>query len=320
MTVMESPEHEEQAVREYVTEQLGFDDLGDVTHVEKVASHPVMGVAHDVWDVHTRAEGRWWVVTSPMNLYTQDDFKSVDVVVTFHVGLAVRVAAVREPNARSQELEWLRESRRRWEQAAEDLDQAKEVEEFQAVGMRLRETLLTFVAELASDEFVPHGENPPKRADFTRWSELIAGGIARGERLKHLRSYLKSLAVESWQYINWLTHARGATVVDGGLAVSMVDHLLSTFGTVLLRAELGEPAKCPACGSHRIAHDQRQAYVEQGLYVVLCGSCDWREERPLALEVNTTEDYGPPPRPEGECTPSSDIKTMMRLDDVRRRR
>lgn len=81
---MESPEHEEQAVREYLASQFDLlDDVGAVTHAEKVASEAFHGQTYDVWDVHTRADGRWWVVTCPMNYYTQDDFKSVDVVLSF---------------------------------------------------------------------------------------------------------------------------------------------------------------------------------------------------------------------------------------------
>jgi hypothetical protein len=74
-----------------------------VGHLEKVACEQVWGRRHDVWDVHS-TNGRWWVVTNPMNLYTQDDFKSMDVVLTFHVGqLMARVAARREPHAGEEE-------------------------------------------------------------------------------------------------------------------------------------------------------------------------------------------------------------------------
>jgi len=314
---VESPEHEEHAVREYVAGQFELlDDPSAITHAEKVASESVRGQTYDVWDVHTRELGRWWVLTCPMNYYPQDDFKSVDVVLSFHIGLTTRVMARWEPSARSHELERLTETWRRWQQAADELNDAKEVEDFQAIGMRLRETLVTFVGELASDELVPEGEDMPKRADVIGWSALIAGAIAAGDRGKHLRSYLKAISVEVWQYVNWVTHARSATLVDAGLGVEMVEHMLSMFVAALLRTELGEPAKCPSCGSHRLGTDHRRSYVEQGFYVVLCLSCGWRDERPCDFD---DEEREPPVPPEGDCTPSSDIKTMLRLDDVRRR-
>ena len=314
---MESPEHEEQAVREYVARQFDLlDDVSAVTHAEKVASEALHGQSHDVWDVHTRADGRWWVVTCPMNYYTQDDFKSVDVVLSFHIGLTARAMARWKPSGRPQEVERLTETWRRWQHAADQLDDAREVEDFQAVGMRLRETLVTFVGELASDELVPKGEDAPKRADVIGWSSLIAAALAAGDRSKHLRSYLRSTTVQVWQYVNWLTHARGATLVDAGLGVEMVEHTLSMFGTALLRAELGEPVKCPSCGSHRLGTDHRRSYLEQGFYVVLCLACNWRDERPFEFDDEQPKEVAPP---DGDCTPSSDIKTMMRLEDVRRR-
>lgn len=79
---------ERDAVLSYVESQGTADR---VVHVEKVATEAVGSVVHDIWDVHCSAS-RWWVVSNPMNLYSQDDFKSRDVVLTFHVGLMLRVA------------------------------------------------------------------------------------------------------------------------------------------------------------------------------------------------------------------------------------
>jgi hypothetical protein len=49
-----------------------------------------MGHAHDVWDVHA-SDGRWWVITNPTNLYSQNQFPSMDLAVTFHMGLTLRI-------------------------------------------------------------------------------------------------------------------------------------------------------------------------------------------------------------------------------------
>jgi hypothetical protein len=79
---------EREAVRAYFDSQAHGDPA---VHLEKAATENVGGVVHDIWDVSTKT-GRWWVVTNPTNLYTQDDFKSRDVVLTFHIGLMARVA------------------------------------------------------------------------------------------------------------------------------------------------------------------------------------------------------------------------------------
>jgi hypothetical protein len=51
---------------------------------------------------------------------------------------------------------------RRWTQAAESLDSADEAEEFQAVGMRCRESLIAMVRAIAQPTMVPKGTEEPR--------------------------------------------------------------------------------------------------------------------------------------------------------------
>jgi hypothetical protein len=55
---------------------------------------------------------------------------------------------------------------RRWEQAFETYDSGDEAEAFQAIGVCLRECLVSFAHETANDETMPDGQEAPKRADF----------------------------------------------------------------------------------------------------------------------------------------------------------
>jgi hypothetical protein len=71
------------------------------------------------------------VLTNPTNLYSQADFKSRDVALTFHVGLALRVAyrdEHRVPVAPSSAA-LLPGSWRRWEQALETYMAGDEAED-----------------------------------------------------------------------------------------------------------------------------------------------------------------------------------------------
>jgi len=52
----------------------------------------VFGREYKVWDVHA-TDGRWWVVTNPTNLYSQEHIPSLDFVLSLHVGLMARVAS-----------------------------------------------------------------------------------------------------------------------------------------------------------------------------------------------------------------------------------
>ena len=67
-----------------------------VLHAEKVSSEHVMGRKHECWDVRTSKE-RYWVITSPTNLYTHKLFPSLDHTISFHIGVAARMASKSEP-------------------------------------------------------------------------------------------------------------------------------------------------------------------------------------------------------------------------------
>jgi hypothetical protein len=58
--------------------------------VQKVYSETVLNIRHDVWDVHTDID-RWWIITEPMNLYAQEQFPNMDLALTFHLGLSLRI-------------------------------------------------------------------------------------------------------------------------------------------------------------------------------------------------------------------------------------
>jgi predicted RNA-binding Zn-ribbon protein involved in translation (DUF1610 family) len=163
---------------------------------------------------------------------------------------------------------------RRWEQAAESCDAAEEAEDFQAVGMRCRETLIQLIRLLAKQEMVPNGEDPPKRADVISWSELIANQIAAGSGNDNIRAHLKATAKSAWQLANWLTHTSGATRPDAGFVLHATHHVAVVFGAAVMRFESGAPERCPECGSYAITvgfnPDMPRAYVSE------CDTCGWQ--------------------------------------------
>jgi hypothetical protein len=278
----------------------------DVLHAEKAASQLVGPARHDIWDVHC-AGSRWWVVTNPMNLYDQADFKSRDVVLTFHVGLMLRVSYGRErkvpvsvPSAGLIPGSW-----RRWEQAFEAYDGGDEAENFQSVGVRLRECLVSFVGETLSDDLVAPGETRPKDADFKGWTELLANYLAAGSASAKLRSYLKKNATETWEYVNWLTHAKNASRADAEIGLKIVEHLLGMFTAARLRQGRTE-ARCERCQSYQVAGG-------------VCRHCGWVDpgyeepEQPQMTEEERARRMAEP------CIPSSDISTFMGPDDLLRR-
>jgi hypothetical protein len=277
---MDSPEHERRAVVEYFAGQSSPDTK--VEHAEKIASERIYGRPHDVWDLHA-SDGRWWIITNPTNLYSQDEFRSMDYALSFHIGVTTRVIAHQAREARTHsaaEEERLAHVWRGYEQAGDALDNADEAEEFQAVGMRCREALLVFIKDLADDSLVPTGKEIPKRADFVNWSALIADHLARGRRMARLRSYLKLSAQATWELVNWLTHTANATRFDAEAAHDATGHLLGLFGMALVRMERGQPDRCPRCTSYRLVSDFRHENGENGVYVTLCAACGWESPQP----------------------------------------
>lgn len=101
--------------------------------------------------------------------------------------------------------------------------------------MRFRECLVSFVAETRSEELVPDGEPAPKAADVKAWTALLADELAGGASASALRSYLKKLSVETWDYVNWLTHAKNAIRLDAEIGLKAVEHLLGVFTASRLR-------------------------------------------------------------------------------------
>lgn len=243
-----------------------------VQHAERVATESVLGRRIDAWDVHTDQQ-RWWVMTSPINLYSQELFPSLDYAISFHVGITARVMSKPEPGVPRAEQAMLAPAWRRWEQAAEALEEADEAEEFQSVGMRCREALVTLAKSMASPEMVPSDEVAPKAADFIGWSELIANHVARGESAEFVRGYLKATSKSGWKLVSWLTHTSSATQADAIMAIEVTQHILATYGTAFFRHQRGIPDRCTQCGSYKVGlwiEDPRNPEAKSRLRCQIC--------------------------------------------------
>jgi predicted RNA-binding Zn-ribbon protein involved in translation (DUF1610 family) len=274
LKVRPDPEHERHHVRDYMTSQAADEP---VVHLEKVANERVFGTRHDVWDVHT-TKGRWWVLTNPTNLYSQQTFPSMDYVLSLHVGLMARVAARRQKEAPAGPgRDILVGPWRRWEQAVEALDQAEEAEDFQSVGMRCRECLLELARVAAHPDMLISGEAAPKKGDFMQWSGIIARAISPGSTGEEARSYLKASSKATWQLVNWLTHARNASRVHGQVSVDATYGVLSACSAFLVRAKTNVPDRCPNCSSYQIGVDYRPASRRgrQLRAYSVCSRCGW---------------------------------------------
>lgn len=283
--VLEQSPHELREISDYVEWQCNkkreneIEETGEsaeveeiVQHAEKLRTERVFGRDYDVWDVHTNVN-RWWVITSPTNLYSQTLMPSLDYTLSFHIGVMARVAAKREPTDDPTTQELMLVTSRKIFQAQEAFDAADEAEEFQAIGLQCREALTTFIREIVDAGLLSDMADPPKTGDFVAWSEQVIGTRAAGQSAEYVRGYLKAVCQKGWQLVNWVTHAKNATRDDAALALSATEHMVGELTGLVLKALTNAQEKCGRCGSYRITVTWRPDEGESGEYVAACDVC-----------------------------------------------
>jgi hypothetical protein len=309
---METPEHERREIEDYLRRESGPDF--EIEHVEKLTSEYVLGHQYDVWDAHTN-EGRWWVITNPTNLYSQELIKSMDIALSFHIGLMARMMGGESRDLMNRDRR-VRALLRRLDVVNESLDRAKEVEDFQAVGMRLRELLLTLTFSMS--ELIQTSEPTnelQKAANFKALADIYARSIAGGKSSERLRSLLKSSSKEAWEYVSWLTHARNANEQDARIALSATQAVIETFLGALVRVQRGKPERCPVCTSYRL---QLVRSEDGDSWVKLCESCGYASaaDAPLVDARSPEPDQERKP-PEGDCVEVEDFGIYLTPSQAR---
>lgn len=189
----------------------------EIRHVELVKTEIVVGIPHEVWDVATDKD-RYWVITELTNLYPQRLFPSLDYTLSFHVGLMLRIRS-RPGGATSEDPSPFDDVFRRQEQAKVSYDHAVEPEDYQTIGMQLRECLISLAAAVRRRVPLSTDAVRPKDADFAGWMEVLAVELCGGKSNKALRHYLTSTSKNTWQLVGWLTHARNATEASASIAI-----------------------------------------------------------------------------------------------------
>jgi hypothetical protein len=264
-----SPDREREHIREYMASQA-HDET--VTHLEKVTIEVVYGRHYDVWDVHTD-KARWWVITLPTNLYSREMFPSMDMCLTFHIGLAARLLGTEEQQ--DDVSRFIIKSVRRLDAASEALDEACDVAQFQAVGVMLREALLALVRDLADESLVPRDAEEPKLADFVHWSELIINGLTRSKNLRDFRPSLKRAAKDTWQTASSLAHKTSADGTLARLCANQVRHVFGQWASLMRDATGERKERCGICDSLRVVKEED----DDGEYELVCESCGATAQR-----------------------------------------
>lgn len=259
----------EQDIADYVEGQCRGDET--VQHVERIKTAIVLGDKYEMWDV-TTDKGRWWVITNLTTLYSKDHFPSLDYTLSFHIGLMMRLRSRERPGDEPTPFD---EVFRRQGQAHSRVDEAVEVEDLQAVGMVLRECLLSLLAAVRRRIDLPSDNERPQDANFVAWSRLLMDRILPGHSSERLRSYMKGVAESTWQLVNWLTHTRSATKTAASIATHACDTVVGHFIQLVERGRADRTAQCPACQSRDIRSHFDPAIAPDGDYYLTCAACSW---------------------------------------------
>jgi hypothetical protein len=271
----------EQGIADYIRGQARDED---VQHVEKIKTEYVLGDAYEIWDV-TTDKNRWWVITNLTNLYSQKHFPSLDYTLSFHVGLMMRLKS-RPQRPDSSEPDPFDEVFRRREQANDRYERAVEAEDYQAVGMQLRECLISLIGVMNRRLDLGEEAIRPKAADFKAWADLFIGHLCAGSSNKELRTYLKAAAEKTWALANWLTHHRNANDTACSIALQATDTLIGHFGQLTARKLTGDLHTCPLCASRNIRTHFDIEIDPDGAYFSTCGLCGWSDHPGQPLDGN----------------------------------
>jgi hypothetical protein len=262
--------HAEGDIADYVSGQARDEK---VLHVERIKTALVLGEKYEIWDV-TTDKNRWWVLTNLTNLYSHRDFANLDYTISFHIGLMARL---RESSGRvdADNPGPFDEVARRMDQADEKKNLAVEVEDFQSVGMLLREALIALVGALRRRVTLSDDDERPKDADFTGWSDALMNKLCPGPSNEQLRRHLKNTAKETWQLVQWLTHSHSADQTAADIAFNASSTVIGSFWNVLHRDRVGTNDVCPSCRSRNMRSHFDRSIGNDGDYYISCGECGW---------------------------------------------
>src|SRR4051794_27660145 len=100
-----------------------------------------------------------------MNLYSQEQFPNMDLALSFHIGLCVRIPRGERQKLSELPAEPFIECFRGLQEASEAVTQAQENSDYQSIGVRCREALLAFSNAAQSVVPLTAPTSPPRRAD-----------------------------------------------------------------------------------------------------------------------------------------------------------
>jgi hypothetical protein len=178
----------------------------------------------------------------------------MDLALTFHIGLILRIPRTEEQQEDDLRILPFGPVFEKMEETGTAVAQAQSLTDYQAVGVRCRETLLELIG--VAQDAAMWTDKPPQRANFRAWMEIIYNDLLPGDTNKERRGVLKGALESAWTFSNWLTHSKSATWIDADMAHSLIQHASGMATRLILRELRGVPEECPNCGSPHLEPEQ----------------------------------------------------------------
>lgn len=157
----------------------------------------------------------------------------MDLALTFHVGLCLRIPNNERKALNDLPIEPLAACWRTLHEAVESLRHAEEAEDFQTIGMRSREALLDLIHVAQECVPMPNGQEKPNKSNFRGWLEIVSKAALPGPNQQERRSLLKAGGENAWKFTNWLTHAKDSHFADAEAALAITELAISLLSSAI---------------------------------------------------------------------------------------
>jgi hypothetical protein len=249
----------EKQIREYFKK---YKDIKQIVNIKCEHTFTDLGDVVNVWNVKTE-DSAYWVVEgeeTPMNLYTHGaNYFSADEAYSFHMGLMLRLQNRNKGKSNHilgeipLNLEHLKSINRKLYMASEKLSIDLEPEEFQAIGLLCRESLIDLSKELCERNPELVSEKGLKKSDFKGVANAFIDYYIPGSENSDLRNYSRKIVDSTWSYNSMVVHSQNKKFPDAKIALLFTCTTISLIENLFFKHfGFDQDIACSECGSLQI--------------------------------------------------------------------
>lgn len=267
----------------HIKKYLAKYDENEIISIKCEITFDDLGTEVNVWNVKTKSEA-YWVIEgeeTPMNLYTQNaNYLSADEAYSYHMGITQRLNMDYQKDFKHiideipLDIKQIKSINRKLNMAAEKLSFDLEPEEFQAIGLICRESLIELGKELSTRNPEVINGKDIKASDFKSIANEFINLYIPNECNSGLRNYSRKIVDIAWSYNSEIVHSPNKTYPDVKIALLFTSALVSLFENMFLKyMGFGNEIACKDCGSKNIELFEG----ENETIIAVCKSCNSEE-------------------------------------------